>query len=163
MRACVYVWLMVQFAADMYRLGSFYWDGTSYRLYLIYTFLLCVHTNVITCFILNLCAHASVRCVCVWLQVLVQFAAEMSHLLAASVEMAHLIRCTLCSQYTLIYIFLCVHTMLVYIHNLLYLNRLYTIDASRRMCVYALNRDRRLEALAPLLLCYSRVHHSIVD
>ena len=46
---------------------------------------------------------------------------------------------------------------------MLIVNRLYAIDASRRTRVYALNRDRRLEALAPLLLCYSRAHHSIVD
>ena len=43
------------------------------------------------------------------------------------------------------------------------LNRLYVIDASRHTGVYALNRDRRLKALAPLLLCYSRAHHPIVD
>ena len=36
-------------------------------------------------------------CVCVTIVFLVQFAAEMSHLLAASIEMAHLIGCTLCS------------------------------------------------------------------
>ena len=44
-----------------------------------------------------------------------------------------------------------------------YLNRLYAIDASKCTRVYALNRDRRLEVLVPLLQCYSRVHHFIVD
>ena len=42
-------------------------------------------------------------------------------------------------------------------------NRLYVIDASRRTRATPSKRDRRLEALAPLLLCYSRAYHSIVD
>ena len=39
-------------------------------------------------FILSIC----MLCVCVYF--LVQFAAEMSHLMAASIEMAHLVGCT---------------------------------------------------------------------
>ena len=42
-------------------------------------------------------------------------------------------------------------------------NRLYAIDASRSTRVAPSNRDRRLKAHAPLLLCYSRAYHSIVD
>ena len=41
----------------------------------------CIHT-----------VHLYALCVCVYF--LVQFAAEMSHLLAASIEMTHLIGCT---------------------------------------------------------------------
>ena len=41
--------------------------------------------------------------------------------------------------------------------------RLYAIDASRSTRVAPSNRDRRLKAHAPLLLCYSHAYHSIVD
>ena len=42
-------------------------------------------------------------------------------------------------------------------------NRLYARSALRRMRVHIIKRERRLKALAPLLLCYRRAHHSIVD
>ena len=41
--------------------------------------------------------------------------------------------------------------------------RLYARYALRRMRVYVIKREIRLKALALLLLCYSRTHHSIVD
>ena len=43
------------------------------------------------------------------------------------------------------------------------INRLYAIDTSRSARVAPSNRDRHLKAHAPLLLCYSRAYHSIVD
>ena len=42
------------------------------------------------------CVWACASRVCDYI-LLVQFAAEMSHLLAASIEMAHIIGCTLCT------------------------------------------------------------------
>ena len=44
-----------------------------------------------------------------------------------------------------------------------YINQLYARCALRRMRVHVLKRERRLKAQAPLLLCYSRAHHTIVD
>ena len=43
------------------------------------------------------------------------------------------------------------------------INRLYARCALRRMRMHVIKRERRLKAQAPLLLCYSRAHHSIVD
>ena len=62
------------------------------------------------------CVCVCVYCVDVCSQsIVVQFAAEMAHLMAASIEMAHLIGCTSC-----VCVCVCVCTVLMCVHRALW-------------------------------------------